>query len=370
MARIAIICKKRCFLQLLIILFHGFSDITYPSINNYTSYVPCPYVFSVLKNIINNIGYHITGNCFSDSRVNQLMFIINKSIDKKQTVNLSNMVKVGRSFDQENIFPVSGWPNPAVLIFDKDSPLPFQTPSGIFYGDFAYIYPGSVNAVGQCHYTLKINNTRESGDLKFKMCIAKNILYPNPQYTGWISPADNTEYTVPPGDSVTVNGSMIFPATPGMDNICLAIQYLPPYPDELPYLDNDISSICDWIIISNHLTVQPKTSFNLKDMLPAITLKTILDDLKNLFGIVIFTDNSDTVNMEYFKDIAASIPVLDLTQYLLRDYEKSNTTPIKSISFPAGFFRFRSNFYQCIHFCLQHFKRSYSILSSRWPLLH
>ena len=313
-----------------------FPDLTYPSINNYTSYVPCPFVFAVLKNIINNIGYHVIGNCFSDASVNQLMFIINKSIDKEQTVNLSNMVKVGRSSDQENIFPVSDWPYPAVLNFNKETPLPFQNPNGIFVGNIDYVYPGTVNAVGQVHYELKINNTREVGDLKFKMCIAKHILDPN-QYTQWISPADDTEYTVPAGGSITVSGSMIFPATPGMNNICLAIQYLPPYPDELPYLDNDISSICDWIIISDHLTVQPKTSFNLKDMLPAITLKTILDDLKNLFGIVIFTDNSDTIYLEYFKDIAASIPVLDLTPYLLRDYEKSNTSPVKSISFPSGF---------------------------------
>ena len=95
-------------------------------------------------------------------------------------------------------------------------------------------------------------------------------------------------------------------------------------------------SSCDIIDISDHLLVQPNPSFNLRDHLPEITVKTLLDDLKNAFGIIPFVQGDD-VNLKFFKDIYASSPVLDLTPYLLYDYEKFETEKVKSFSFPNGF---------------------------------
>lgn len=312
--------------------FPGFPDTTYPSINNYNSFVACPFVFAVLKNIIEIIGYAVSGNPLSDARINQLMFIHNKPLDQDSAVNMDHMVRARLNYDFQIPY-YADFSVPINLNFNQTSPLPYQNPGSIYNtGTNLFSYPKTIDSVYQFHYVLIIQNPVAVARA-FYVGVTK---YYDGDHTPWIH---NSELiSLPASGSITIDSYINLPCTPGMHDIYLSLHFQAPLPTD----DTDspiikTGSTLDIIPISDALLALPLNSFNLKNYLPDVSLKSILDDLKYLFGIIPFINKFNTISLEFFKDIFSSTPILDLSDYLLRDYEKDNSEKIKSIAFPSGF---------------------------------
>lgn len=288
---------------------------------NRTSYVPCPFVFAVLKNIVSELGLlNVDTPVFDDSQINQLIFVHNKSIDLMGSIVMDDVVKVGRASDW-TITPVSSGSR---VLFDDDSTPPFQNPNGYYHlqGE-PYTQGYFTSPVGeriwQFHYRLILYNPNE-------FSVNFTIGYGSNSMTDITTPS-----SVSGGETITVEGSINLYTGNGLNSISLKMAF---------GVDDTLvvktGSILDIIPISDTVLVGVQKTFNLADHIPKIGVNELLTDLKYLFGIIPFY-STDSVGFEFFKDIYAQKPASDLSAYMLNHYEKSSLTHIKSVSLPDGF---------------------------------
>ena len=300
-------------------------------IHNVTSYIPCPYVFAVLKNILDKLQYNSTGNVFDDDAINQLMFIHNKTIDQIPTNNTYYICKLAMLEDYD-IYHDSEVIIDHFVPFRKSSPSPLTNPGPPHYNnaDGRYYYPIDETTIIQVHVGLNIrNNNTEAVTIELKVNVSK-LLDSN---TLFYFDSNPVEQQIPAGETVYFEKTIIVTVTGDYKYISVNIGAGPELYDITCLTEN---SYLDIIPVYDSIISKPYRTFNLNQYLPNITIKTLLDDLKHLFGIILFIEN-ENASFQFFKDIYSSSPVLDLTPYLLYDYEKEDEEKIKSISFPSGF---------------------------------
>jgi hypothetical protein len=312
------------------------NEVKYPGLYNdavkhynLTSYVPCPFVFAVLKNMASMSGFRCPDTPpFTDTQINQLLFVNNQSLDKKKTFAFDEVVKVGRATDlvfSQTSFQSLGNP----LLFDDNSSTPFQDVysryrlEGVPY-EQGYFFMPSGDRIWQFHYKLIVYNHEEAN--------RTIILHPKLYNSGDGFSNGYDEHTIAPGETMTIEGSFVWGEDGG--GVALRATFVPEGDDY--GLTLKAGSVLDIIPISDNLFVDIEPSFNLANNLPSINAAELLSDLKWLFGMVAFTDR-DSVNFRFIRDILASVPSADLSAYLLRDYQKNSFTKIRSLGFPDGF---------------------------------
>lgn len=298
---------------------------------NITSYVPCPFVFAVLKKIAETCGFRCPNTApFTDAQINQLIFINTKSIDKKKELEFNDVVKVGRATDY--IFGQAYWQSLGDrLLFDDNSTQPYQDVYSRYrledYEDGyerGYFFFPTGPRIWQFHYKLIVYNHEEAN--------RTIILHPGLYNTNENFTDGYDEHTIAAGETMTIEGSFVWGEDDG--GVGLRATFVPEGDNYA--LTLKAGSTLDIIPISDNLFVDVDPAFNLSDHLPNILVRDLFDDLKWMFGIVPFTSR-DTFNYRFIRDILAQLPNMDLSSYLLKNFAKSDNTKVKSIGFANGF---------------------------------